>query len=395
MNGRNLLRGLDLLNKPDLEQLNGIERFVKQEIKETESDDDSYSDTWRIWKSRIANETGIVKIVDQMLNAADLKYKVYLCSDKDYIQIDKDFAFTSGLDEFLFYFPELDLWMSPTNGYFYAGEIPYYLASCNALIIKDNTGEGETGKVIRLPKSAVLNNLDGTNSTITIDEVEETCSVQKTKLFYGHRASVSRGYYHFSDEEDRKEYIEELLVDDLEMELSEIEVKNESLELNFQSKDSVFYSGVLKGNDILSTIPNGFILNPGGIMGTQNSFYDSENRVADLYIPESKVYEHNIIVTIPEGYTVEGTDNLAFDHKYFAEKRWLYDETSEEVDILEEGIATAQFVSEVTVSDSQISIHIYEYYVEGFYPKEGIEEFQKVVNAAYEFFEAKIKLVKK
>jgi len=392
-NGRKYIKDLDLDEKSDLEKIQAIEKFIKEEIKETQSGDSEYSSTKHVFKKRIANETGIIKIADQMLHAAGLEYTVYLCSDKDYVQIDPLFAFTSGMDDILFYFPDLDVYMIPTNGYYYTGKIPNYLGSVNTLVIKDTSPSADLGEVIRLPDAKKEDNLDGTLAIIDIDPIDENCTVQKTKFLYGDRATRSRGYYHFSDDVDREDYVKEWLVDDLEMELSDVEIKNESIDLNFGSSDTVYYSGVLKGSDILSSIPNGFILNPGGIMGTQVSFYDTENRVSDIYVPESKMYDHTIIVNIPDGYTVEGTENLEFDEKYFANKRWLYGQTPDGVTEEEMEDPIAQFVSTVEVKDDQITIHIDEYYVEGFYPKEGLEDLQNVVNAAYEFFIAKIKLV--
>ena len=53
----------------------------------------------------------------------------------------------------------------------------------------------------------------------------------------------------------------------------------------------------------------------------------------------------------------------------------------------------ASFKSKVTVENNVVHIEIHEFYVEGFYPKDQIEELQNVVNAAYEFYIAKIKLV--
>ena len=393
MNGRKYIKDLDLDEKSDLEKIRAIEKFIKEDIKETQSGDSEYSSTKDIWRKRIANETGLIKMADQMFNAAGLEYKIYLCSDKDYVQIDPHFAFTSGMDDILFYFPILDVYMIPTNGYYYAGKIPNYLASVNALVIKEISPLVSLGEVVRLPEAKMEDNIDGTLAIIDIDAINENCTVQKTKFLYGDRATRSRGYYHFSDDADREEYVREWLVDDLEMELSEVEIKNESIDLNFGSSDTVYYSGVLKGNDILSSIPNGFILNPGGIMGTQVSFYDTEDRISDIYIPESKMYDHTIIINIPEGYTVEGTENLEFDEKYFVNKRWLYGQTAGDVEEEELADPIAQFVSTVEVKDNQLIIEIDEFYLEGFYPKEGLEDLQKVVNAAYEFFIAKVKLV--
>ena len=392
-NGRFWLRSLDVLEADPITQIRVIEKFIKQEITETDANDDQYEDTRKIWKKRIANSTGILRMADQLFNAANLEYYVYLCADKNYISIDRDFPFTIGLSDIIFHFPEQNLYVVPDDEYRYAGALPDYLASVEALRIKHRNRMVDVDRVQRLPDADKAFNMDGTRAIIFIDELEETCTVKKTKVFYGDRASVSRGYYHFSDEDDRKKYIEELLVDDTEMELSDVLIKNESFDLNFQYQDTLFYSGVLKGNEILSSIPNGFILNPGGIMGTQVSFYDSEQRISEVYIPESKVYEHRLIVEIPEGYTVEGAENLEFDEKYFTEKRWLYGETRSDVDALDATEPTAEFVSTVTQEDGKLIIDIHEFYVEGFYPKETVEELKEVVNAAYEFFIAKIKLV--
>ncbi|XOV67636.1 MAG: hypothetical protein ACFHU9_00425 [Fluviicola sp.] len=392
-NGLKYIKGLELDGKSSAEKIYAIERFIKQEIKETKSGNSEFSTTKKIWKKRIANEMGLVKMMDQMCNAAGLKYSVYLCSDKDYVQIDPSFAFTRGLDNTLFFFPDDRLYLIPTNNYYYAGRIPNILSSVNALVIKGRYTMADLGDVKRLPDARKEQNIDGTMAVIYIDPIDEMCTVKKTRFLFGDRATRSRGHYHFSDNNERNEYLEGLLLSDLEMELSDVEIRNESIDLNFNSSDTVFYSGVLKGSEMISNIPNGFILNPGAVIGTQTSFYETEERISEIYIPESKTYKHTILVNIPEGYAVEGTENLEFDEKYHTEQRWLYGETRDDAKPLGSSENTAEFISKATIEGDHIRIEIDEYYIEGFYPKEGMAELQKVVNAAYEFFIAKIKFV--
>lgn len=393
-NGINWLRKMEIDKAAPMDQLKSIEKFVKTEISKTESSESEFSDTRKIWKKKIANESGIILLTDQLLNATGIPYRVFLTSDKDYIQIDPDFAFTLGLSDVLFYFPNQDAYMIPTNGYYYLGEIPNYLASIRALVIKDKTKSQKQGRVIRLPDAKKENNINGTRAVITIDPIEEECTIEKTKFLFGDGAIRSRGYYHFSDAEEREDYMSSWLVGDLELELSDVRIQNESIDLNFKAEDTVYLSGTLSGGELQTSIPNGFIFNPGAVLGVQTSFYDTEERVGDVYISESKMYDHTIIVKIPEGYGVEGTEKLVFDEKFEPKTRWLYGAKKQYKEDAVDG-PIAEFVSEVNIVDSEIRIHIKEFYTEGFYPKEGVEELKNVVNAAYEFYIAKIKFVEK
>lgn len=433
MNGRAWLNKLEVEEEmSELKRLRMIEDFVKLTITETNGNDLYLSYTYQIWKKRIANEEGLLRMSMQLIDATEIPYVAYLCSDKDYIQADSEFPFTIGLSDVLYYFPTLEMYMAPTNDYYRLGEIPNFLASNSAISIRA-TDASQIGKIIQLPEAKKEYNLDGTRSFVTIDTENETTTVLKTKYFYGDNAIRSRGYYYFDDEAGRKEYTDNLLKSKLDgMELTNLVLENEAFNLNFQSADTVKYSGVLKGTDLLSSIPNGFILNPGKVIGSQTSFYDNEERKTRVYLPESKVYEHLIEVQIPEGYTVEGLDNLQFERAFKASKRWGYQEitssrnqgelstdestdsvkvedvlkieegqtlTEDDLEIKEDssadsGVMAAHFKSVANLDEGVLKIRVNEFYLEGFYPKEEIESLQNVVNAAYEFYIAKIKLVK-
>lgn len=473
--GTNWLRKLEFDDASPLDQIHLIEKYVKQTITKSSSDSDDFDDTRKIWKKRLASETGINRMTMQLIDAAEIPYEVYLCSDKDYIQIDKRFPFTRGLNNVLFYFPREKVYMLPSNDYFYTNsEVPNFLAGSKGIIVRSSK-ESAVGDIIDLPSATLEYNVDATKSVVSIDPELEICTVEKSKLFFGDRAIVSRGYYHFSDDDERKEYMEELIKGDIQdADLGTVEAKNIEFEKNVQSSDTVVFSGKLTTPDMLSAVPNGFILNLGKVIGSQTSFYGTEDRISNIYLPESKIYSHSIDLKIPEGYTVEGVENLEFDYKFEASDHWGYNlnesrkvvdedlekkaaveadeeasetkekevkemESNEETqEVLEEKVEgeddgeteeqseitplerpdrlepleeksveeeeenwkiaksplqAASFKSSVTIENDVLHIDIHEFYIEGFYPKEDVEELQKVVNAAYEFYIAKIKLV--
>jgi hypothetical protein len=151
---------------------------------------------------------------------------------------------------------------------------------------------------------------------------------------------------------------------------------------NANSTDSLYYTATIVTEDLMSPIGNGFLLNLPKVMGNQVSFYDEGERIHSVYSRVGKVYNHTIEFVIPDGYEVQGIDNLIFDRNYYSsvdgESKWI-----------------SSFVSTAEIVDGVLTVKVHEFYEEGLFPKSEIDQFKSVVNAAYEFYIAQIKVVQK
>ena len=156
---------------------------------------------------------------------------------------------------------------------------------------------------------------------------------------------------------------------------------NDDLSLNVLSSDSLHFIGELKSDEIASAIPNGYLMNLTKVIGKQTSFYEEGGRQRRVYISTSKVYEHKIQFVIPQGYTLENIKNFEFNKEYVTS-----------VDGSDKVIAS--FKSEARIDGNMLTIDVYEFYEEGLYPKEDLDVYREVINAAYEFYISNVRLVR-
>ena len=112
------------------------------------------------------------------------------------------------------------------------------------------------------------------------------------------------------------------------------------------------------------------------LIGWQTSVYTEAERNSKIYIEQSKVYDHKLMFTIPEGYHLENIENHNFERVF--EKK---------------GREIAAFRSKASIEGNQLVLTVHEFYERGFYAPEYYADFQAVINGAYEFYISKCRLV--
>ncbi|NRA93401.1 MAG: hypothetical protein HRU26_12080 [Psychroserpens sp.] len=110
------------------------------------------------------------------------------------------------------------------------------------------------------------------------------------------------------------------------------------------------------------------------VIGTQSELYQETERINPIEMIYPNRYNYEIIVNIPEGYSVEGLESLVIDKSYIAVN----------------GKKTAKFESNYKVEDDKLIIIIEEYYKTHEFDLNRYEEFRQVINAASDFNKAAI-----
>jgi hypothetical protein len=318
-----------------------------------------------------------------LLENCKIEYKPYLVYGKDYISPTKDMPMSLGLSDFIIYFPNSDVYVMPENNYYRVGKLSKSLSGMQALFLRDNFGFLNEDYLITLPSAEKEYNVDRSINRVKYDEEEESLTIQTAKQYYGYRAIIERGALNFMDDDEKEKHIQEALLSKMEnAKLTDVKTDKTEIGYNANSTDSVYYSGTIVTDDMLSPIGNGFLLNLPKVIGNQVSFYDEGKRIHNVYSGAAKIYDHTIEFVIPDGYEVQGVDNLIFDRNYYSAV---------------EGVSNwfCSLVSSADIVDGVLSVSIHEFYEEGLFPKKEIEQYKSVVNAAYEFYIAQIKVVKK
>lgn len=360
-------------SKSPLEKIIAIERFIKNNVSLTKREGKEFEGPKKIARSRIANEKGIVRLYAEVFTKAKIPFEVYMSTDNDYIDLDPDFPTFLGLDPIIFYFPKQDVYMLPVNNYYYTGKLPNFMCGRKALEVM---GKGEYDRLITLPADDRAYNYVSTmaRAELKFDEAK----VDLKKVYFGNDGIRKRGSLNYKDKEEKEKYIKEILLSDMENStLESFELKNDAIELNAMCKDTLEIAGKITSEDILTPIPNGYILELPKLIGRQESLYEQSERQADIYVYRSVTYHHELRFLIPEGYKVEGLENFSFNNKCKMGDQFL-------------GV----FKSQGVVKGNELILSVEEFYNKGIYPKTHYPEFKKVVNSAYEFYISKARLVK-
>ncbi|MCJ8292499.1 MAG: hypothetical protein HRT58_05150 [Crocinitomicaceae bacterium] len=365
----------------ELDKIIAIERYIKEDLTVTEEDGLDFESSSRIIKNKVVNTKGTILMYKTLFENCDIVFQPYIAFDKDYISPIKEMPMTLGLSDFIFYFPNSDVYIKPESNYYRAGKLANYLGGVSALYLKDNFSQRDGDYLITFPSAEKEYNVDKSVNRVSYNEDDESLTIQTSKRYYGDRAIIERGALNFMDDSEQKEHIEEALLSKMEnATLTNVKTDKTEIGFNANSKDTVLYTGTIVTEDMLSPIGNGFLLNLSKVIGNQVSFYQEGERIHSVYSRAAKIYEHTIEFVIPDGYKVQGIENLVFDRNYYSA-------------VAGESKHISSFVSTAEIVDGVLKVEVHEFYEEGLFPKKEIDQYKSVVNAAYEFYIAQIKVV--
>lgn len=141
----------------------------------------------------------------------------------------------------------------------------------------------------------------------------------------------------------------------------------------YDDQSAMTYHFRMETGDILNKVGPNYLLDIGKLIEQQVRLEEDElERNMPVYISSPRSYACSITLAIPEGFEVQGIENLEYNV-----------ETSE-----------GGFVSKAKVENNQLVIDTYKYYMHLVSKTETWPEMTKFINAAHEFTEQKVLLKK-
>ena len=119
------------------QQLVTLEHIIKKEITFINNPDPDLSDVRFILKDKNANKLGFVKLFSAILKKLKFEFEVLSTSSRYQAKFDKFKPSISYANDFLFYLPEIDAYLSPLDFSYRVGMAPYYLANNNSLNLSE------------------------------------------------------------------------------------------------------------------------------------------------------------------------------------------------------------------------------------------------------------------
>lgn len=358
-------------------------RLAENYIKDNYSSSSYSSDVKEVIKKKEGSEYGMLKTYATLFRYLDIKYELVYTTDRSEFKFDPEFDCTIFLQEVLFYFPRLDMYMAPFSQTSRLGLPPMFNTANPGLFVKfielneTFTGYSTVKMIEPLPA-------DRTTDKLEVEVSFEELPVSKVKVdreLTGYAANSEQVLYDYMNDEDKKE-IEEAFVKfiDEDMEISDIEVVN--LGIGNVVVKPIRINATFTSEGFVSKAGDNYLISVGRLIGPQGEMYNEAERRLPVENYYNHTYKRTIVVHIPEGFEISDETSLEILSKNVS----FTPEGAEESDI--------GFISTYKVEGNKIIIEIEEYYKTIHFDLERYQEFKDVINAAADFNKIQL-LIKK
>jgi hypothetical protein len=305
------------------------------------------------------------------LDQAGIEHQLVVTSDRSDKRFDGDFQSWSYLQDFLFYFPQHEKYLSPTNQAYRYGLVPENLCYNGGLFIKFISLGDIKSPVARVGYiEGPVDSLSYSNMDITITFEDGFTGVDLVARMDGTGYSsigIFAAYKLLSDENK-----EEICKSSLKVMAEDAEVKESSMDPIPEGGDILkkVYTvrGKVHSTALIEKAGLNYSFDIGKVIGPQAEMYEDKERMTDIENDNNHGYIRVLRVVVPEGYVITNINDIVMD--VFVEKN---------------GKRTMSFKSSYVKEGNTYIITVHEFYNEIRVSKSEFESFRKVINAAADF----------
>ena len=351
--------------------IRAMEMYIKANVFISEGNNDELKDLASVLNNKVANETGIIKLYVALLRSLDLDHEMVITSNREKLKFDKDFEANVFLTDFLFYFPETKLYLSPTELQSRYGFPPAYLTDNYGLFIKEvsigefKSGVGEIKYIDPITAQKTQDRM-----IIDIDFDKDNIARNKIRLdrsLSGYYAMYIHPYLHLVKEKDKDDLMEGLAKSMNEnVEVTHKEIINGDPAL-FGIEPLQFVID-LESEAFTEKAGNKYLFKVGELIGQQMQMYQEKERVLPLENEFKRSYYRTLKINIPEGYKIANLQDLNMDNSYKMDN-----------------VELMSFKSAYELNGNKLTITADEHYRLNFITTDIYEEYRKVINSAADF----------
>ncbi|MCQ2284407.1 MAG: hypothetical protein MJZ57_05850 [Bacteroidales bacterium] len=362
------------------QKIRAIENNIKKQYYALNINHEIFSKISTIKGMNVGNELAFLRLYNQLFKIFKIENNLVATTDISNKEFDKKFEGDNFMQEFMFYFPELDMYLYPMT-IFRMGLTPSDFTNNEAAFMEElSMGKATTyvpnyKKIKPLPYTATFDSL---NVELNINASEKQIQGSETRTIGGYRAAGIQANMSDFEIEQEEYFIEQYLGFGNENinvtgekytnnKPEDIAINPLRLSARFSTSDCATYSS----KQIDLTI--------GAFIGKQSKLDWKHERLLPVDISYGHYDARTIVLNIPEGYTL--SDN------YKKLDRAIYDTDNEST-------AQAAFIVKTEVKDGKLYIYCTEYYKQLHYEVSEYPSILKVWNAACDFNDVKIALIK-
>lgn len=366
----------------EVAKITTVESYAKKTFSYNEDLDADDANTLEgVLHNKVAGTIGTMRLYSTIFTALGVNYQFVLtCSREKYV-IDKDFENWDNCDDPIFYFPAEHKFMAPTRPDMrYPWIVPTW-AACNGLYCKQTTlGSYSTAiaEVKNIPIEDYTRSVEEIESNLVLTGGLDSLNIDTKQTYTGYSAVEFRDAFNFSNDDDRKKIIKELAKSVSSSDnLGFSEILNQGFENETNNVPLILHTKVTS-DELIEKAGNNLLLKIGLAIGPQVEMYQEKPRQEPIYIEFGQIEERKLTFTIPDGYTISNPNDLNMSQT-----------------VNEDGDITFGFVSDYTIKDNLLSVHIMEQYRKTFYPISMFDQYRKVINASSDFNKVVLVLQKK
>lgn len=361
-------------------RIRNIEDRIKRNFKITKekSADTRFEEINSIVNYKVASVEGITRLYMQIFESLNIPYQLAITCDREKMKFDGSFDSWSSLDEYLFYFPQTNEFITPEIEELRCPFVPFQYTATDGLFIEPivvGTIKSAITSIRQIPASPYNMNADNMDIDVAFDEPMETNTINIRRTFTGYQALIFTAYYNNLTEDKKKEFVDGIFrqsIPDLKMIKWSVsspmigEVRSFSMDVSFTTSHFIDRAGMK------------VLFKAGELIGPQSELYRDDERQTDVENSNNRGYDRTIVIHLPKGIAVGNAEALKIDKSMTTknEKPFL-------------------FLSDFTLGNDALKITAQEYYKEIYAPKSRYEEFRQVINAAADFNKVTLVLSKK
>ena len=351
------------------EQIWNIENKIKKTIVY-----DKYIDPKptlsEIITTKQANSVDVIKLYVAVFKYFKIEQNLVFTTSRYKVPFDKDFESYENLNDFLFYFPSIKKYLSPTEIEYRLPLFPNYLGNNNGLFIKEKVfggismGIGEVN-FIEIPGTEITH--DYMDITVDFTKDLENPLITSHMTYGGYSGLNFQPIKDFVSADQYKTMLKTISENyTLKSEYKTLTTENDGTE--FIGKQPYKMNLTFDGKDMIQKAGGNYLFSVGQTIGRQMEFYQENKRMLPIEIDYPHYYTRKIKILLPDGATIKNLDKFVMNFK---------------TDL--NGKTEAAFTSNYVQNKNEVTIENTEFYNIINYPLASFDQYKAVINAAADF----------
>lgn len=323
-----------------------------------------------IISTKQANSVDIIKLYVAVFKNFKIEQNLVFTTSRYKVPFDKDFESYENLNDFLFYFPAIKKYLSPTEIEYRLPLFPNYLGNNNGLFIKEKVfagvpmGIGEIN-FIEIPGTEITH--DYMDITVDFTKDIQNPLITSNMTYGGYSGMNFQPLKDFVSAEQYQTMLKSISENyTLQNEYKTLTTENDGTE--FIGKKPYKLNLTFEGKDMIQKAGENYLFSVGQTIGRQMEFYQENKRILPVEIEYPHYYTRKIKIVLPDGAKIKNLDKFVMNFK---------------TDL--NGKTEAAFLSNYSQNKNEVTIENTEYYNIVNYPLASFDQYKAVINAAADF----------